>query len=253
MRLNGKTAVVTGGMRGIGLAYCQRLAAEGANLVLIDLEDASANLRGVSGPAETLALTADVSEPDAVAAVASKVLERFGRCDIFVNNAAFMPMTTLETVTSELWRRIHAVNVEPIVHFARAFVPGMAAAGWGRIVATGSAVTLHPQTRDLAYIASKAAVHGVVKALANELGDKGITVNAIAPTVVKTEGFVERLPKDGPSADEMMERIVSQQTIRRFCEPKDCADALGFLVSEEAGFITGQIIHVDGGRTRSGA
>ena len=89
-------------------------------------------------------------------------------------------------------------QLEPLIHFAKAFVPGMAEAGWGRIVATGSAVTLHPQTRDLAYITSKAAVHGVVKALANELGGSGITVNAIAPTVVKTEGNPYRIRRHRP-------------------------------------------------------
>ena len=105
----------------------------------------------------------------------------------------------------------------------------------------------------MAYIASKGSVHGVTKALANELGDAGITGNAIAPTVVKTEGFVERLPDGGPSADQLIDAIVSQQTIKRVCTPKDGVDALAWLVSDDAGFVTGQIIHVDGGRTRSGA
>lgn len=253
MSLTGKTAVVTGGARGIGRAYCERLAADGANVVVIDKADPTAWLASLSGAGQQLALECDVSEPEQISRAAAAVLARFGRCDIFVNNAAFMPMTTLETVTSELWRRVQAVNVEPIIHFAKAFVPGMSEGRWGRIVTTGSAVTLHPQTRDLAYISSKGSVHAVTKALANELGDRGITANSIAPTVVKTEGFAQRLPARGPSADEMMERIASQQTIGRYCEPKDCADALAFIVSNEAGFITGQIIHVDGGRTRSGA
>jgi NAD(P)-dependent dehydrogenase (short-subunit alcohol dehydrogenase family) len=253
MKLKGKTAVVTGGGRGIGLAYCKRLAAEGANVVVIDIDDATKLLADLLGDGEKVAMICDVSQPEQVRIAAESVIELFGRCDIFVSNAATLPMSTLETVTIKLWRRVQAVNVEPIITFAQMFVPGMAAAGWGRIVTTGSAVTLHPQTRDLAYISSKGAVHAVTKALANELGDKGITVNSIAPTVVKTEGFVERLPSAGPSADEMMDRIVSQQTIKRACVPEDIADALSFLVSEDAGFITGQIIHVDGGRTRSGA
>jgi NAD(P)-dependent dehydrogenase (short-subunit alcohol dehydrogenase family) len=164
-----------------------------------------------------------------------------------------MPITTLDPVSSKIWRQVQAVNVEALVHFAQLFSPGMAAAGWGRIVATGSAVTLHPQTRDLAYITSKAAVHGLVKALANELGGQGITVNAIAPTVVKTPGFADRLPKGGATADDMMDRIVAQQTLQRACVPQDVAGALAWLVSDDASFVTGQIIHVDGGRTRSGA
>lgn len=253
MSLEGKTAVVTGGGRGIGRAYCERLAAEGANLVVIDRREHAELAEGLAGGGEKLSLACDVGDPARIQRAAAAVLERFGRCDIFVNNAAYMPNTSLESVTSEVWRQVQAINVEAIIHFAKAFVPGMADAGWGRLVATGSSVTLHPQTRNLAYIVSKSGVHGVVKALANELSDKGITVNAVAPTVVPTPGFADSLPQGGPSADDAIRNIVSQQTIKRACTPKDCADALAWLVSDDAGFVTGQIIHVDGGRTRSGA
>jgi NAD(P)-dependent dehydrogenase (short-subunit alcohol dehydrogenase family) len=253
MSLEGKTVVVTGGARGIGRALCERAAALGANVVVVDKDDAASLLPELRGPGEKLALVCDVAEPTQIQSVAATVLKRFGRCDVFVNNAAYMPLTTLETVTSDVWRRVQATNVEPIIHFAKAFVPGMTAAGWGRIVTTGSGVTLSPETRDLAYISSKGSVHGVTRALANELGDKGITVNAIAPSVVKTEGFAERLPSKGPSADEIIDHVVSLQTIKRAGTPKDVADVLAFLVSTDAGFITGQIIHVDGGYTRSGA
>ena len=237
MNLHGKTAVITGGGRGIGRAYADRLLADGANVVVIDRD--IAELGSLSGVGETMALTADFSDPEAVVGAAEAVLGRFGRCDILISNAAFMPMTTLETITSGTWRQVQAVNVEPLVHLARAFEPGMTAAGWGRIVATGSAVTLHPQTRDLAYITSKAAIHGLVKALANDLGERGITVNAIAPTVVRTPGFADRLPGGAPTADQMMDRIVSQQTIARPCRPDDVAGALAWLVSDDAGFVTG--------------
>jgi NAD(P)-dependent dehydrogenase (short-subunit alcohol dehydrogenase family) len=252
MNLKGKTAVVTGGNRGIGRAYSERLAAAGANLVVIDIQP-NDTLQPLPGAGERREILADVGDPDQVWGASMAVLEQFGCCDILVNNAAVMPITTLDTVSSKIWRQVQAVNVEALVHFAQLFSPGMAAAGWGRIVATGSAVTLHPQTRDLAYITSKAAVHGLVKALANELGGQGITVNAIAPTVVKTPGFADRLPKGGATADDMMDRIIAQQTLQRACVPQDVAGALAWLVSDDASFVTGQIIHVDGGRTRSGA
>ena len=253
MRLNGKTAVVTGGGRGIGRAFSERLASDGANIVVLDLEEARDVAQTFAGPGQKLALACDVSDPHNVKEVSRAILAHFGRCDIFVNNAAYMPMASLASLTSDVWRRVQATNVEPIVHFAQQFVPGMKAAGWGRIVTTGSSITLHPQTRDLAYMTSKGSVHGLTRALANELADTGITVNSIAPTMIKTEGLLARTPSDGPTADEIVQRIASQQTIQRPSVPEDLVGTLSFLVSDDAAFITGQVLHVDGGRTRSGA
>ena len=253
MKLSGKTAVITGGGRGIGKAYCERLAADGANVVVVDIDDATAVVAELKGTGKMTSMVCDVSKPEQITEVANKVLDQFGRCDIFVNNAAILPVTDLKTITLDVWRRVQAVNVEPLLLFAQAFVPGMAAARWGRIVSTGSSVTLSQQQHDLAYVTSKGSIHALVRALANDLGDAGITVNAVAPTIVKTEGLIARFPVGGPPVDEIMKLVVSQQTIKRESTPVDAANALSFLVSDDAGFITGQILHVDGGFTRSGA
>jgi NAD(P)-dependent dehydrogenase (short-subunit alcohol dehydrogenase family) len=250
--LDGRTAVVTGAARGIGRAYVERLAADGAHVVALDVDDPTGGLAGLTGGGAKLGLVCDVSRSEEVEAVVATVLDRFGRVDILVNNAAIFPVAALEAVTIDLWRQVQAVNVEPILRFAQAFVPGMRAAGWGRIVNTGSANTLL-QGKDLAYLTSKAGVHGLTRALANELGDSGITVNAIAPSVVATEGFLGRARAAGPTAEEVLSRISAMQTIKRPSVPADLGNVLGFLVSDAADFITGQIIHVDGGLTRTGA
>jgi len=253
MKLNGKTAVVTGGGRGIGRAYCERLAKDGANMAVVDIDDASKLVAELEGSGEKTSMVCDVSKPEQIAKVTERVLEQFGRCDILVNNAAVFPITDLKTITLDVWRRVQSVNVEPLLLFAQAFVPGMTEAHWGRIVSTGSSVTLSQQQHDLAYVTSKGSIHALVRALANDLGETGITVNAIAPTIVKTEGLVARTPAGGPSVDEIIKLVVSMQTIKRPSTPTDAANALSFLVSEDAGFITGQILHVDGGFSRSGA
>lgn len=252
MALDGKTAVVTGAARGIGYAYCQRLAADGAHVVAVDIDDPADAVSELTGGGDKLGLVCDISEPSQVDAVTGTVLDRYGRCDILVNNAGIFPFTDLEHMSIELWRKVQAVNVESILLFARAFVPGMRTAGWGRIVNTGSGITL-TQNRDLAYMTSKGTVHVLTRALANELGDSGITINAIAPGLVATQGFLGRARPGGPTTDEVFARVTALQTIKRQSVAADLGNALGFLVSDDADFITGQILHVDGGMTRTGA
>jgi NAD(P)-dependent dehydrogenase (short-subunit alcohol dehydrogenase family) len=252
MTLQGKTALVTGGERGIGHAYCERLAADGANVIAVDLNDPTGSLSDLVGDGKRLGLVCDVSDPEQIDATKRTVLDQFRGVDILVNNAGTFPTTDLDHVTVDVWRRVQAVNVESALLFSQAFAPGMREAGWGRIINTGSANTLL-QGRDLAYLTSKGSIHALTRALANELGENGITVNAIAPSVVATEGFLGRARTAGPSADEVFARVSAMQTIKRPSVPADLANALAFLVSEEAGFITGQILHIDGGLTRSGA
>lgn len=252
MSLNGKTAVVTGAARGIGLAYCERLAADGANVVAVDINDPAEAIKDLPGNGEKLALACDLSQLAQIEAVKDTVIQRFGRCDVLVNNAGIFPTTDLVSVTIDVWRQVQAVNVEAALLFAQAFAPGMKAVGWGRIVNTGSANTLL-QGRDLAYMTSKGTVHALTRALANELGESGITVNAIAPSVVATGGFLGRARTAGPTADEVSARVSAMQTIKRLSVPADLGNALGFIVSDQADFITGQILHVDGGLTRTGA
>ena len=123
MKLQGKTAVVTGGGRGIGRAYCERLAIDGANVVVVDIDDATELVAEREGSGEKISIVCDVSRPEQIAKVAEKVLDRFGRCDIFVNNAAVFPITDLKTITLDAWRRVQAVNVEPLLLSRRYLFP----------------------------------------------------------------------------------------------------------------------------------
>lgn len=238
----GKIAVVTGAARGIGRAFAERLAQEGATVIAVDLsseDDVAAALRAAGAPTAEF-ITCDVSDEAAVRAATQDILARHGRCDILVNNAGIVPHEPFDKVTLANWRHTMAVNVESVVLMCQGLFPAMAGNGYGRVVNISTdqlGLTIGNFT---SYMASKAAIIGLTRALANEFGDRGITINCIAPgltKVARTEQFGEAL----------FDRLSQGQAIRRHETPADLVGAMSFLTSDDAAFYTGQTMIVDGG------
>ena len=246
-RHKGRVAAVTGGATGIGQAFAQRLAAEGAAVAVVDLEDSAETMAILSNAgAEGAAFSGDVTSEDDVGRLYAEIAERFGRCDILVNNVGIYPNEPFEAVTFAKWRRVMAINLDSMFLTAKAFVPGMVERGWGRIVNMASNTFGTPVTGYSHYIASKGGVIGFTRALASDLADRGITVNAIAPSLVRTHGT----QVTNPRSDERFEAVSSMQAIKRTQMPEDLAGTLSFLASDDAAFITGQTLYVDGGWVR---
>jgi len=243
-----KVAVITGAATGLGQAYAKRLAEDGVDIAIADIDPGDATAALVRGAGrEALAVRCDVSSPEDVARLAGEVERRFGRCDILVNNAGIYPLQPFDTMTLADWRRVFAVNVESMFLMAKAFVPGMQRRGWGRIVNLASNTFGTPVTGVVHYVASKGGVVGFTRALASELAPHGITVNAIAPSLTKTHGTTVTNPRD----DDRFALVAHNQAIKRTELPEDLVGTLSFLTSDDAAFITAQTIYVDGGWVRS--
>lgn len=239
---SGRVAVITGAAGGLGQAFALRLAEQGYRLLLTDREPCtrlSEQLRTSGTDATTLAC--DLADPAAVGRFAVQVEEQLGRIDVLVNNAAFMPMLPLASISAAVWRQIMTVNVDAPFLLAQAFSVGMAERGWGRIVNLASSTVWGPPAGMSAYACSKMAVIGLTRALASELGGKGITVNAISPGLTRHPGSAAHLPEFA------FEAVRARQFIPRTELPDDLTGALAFLVSDDARFITGQVLNVDGG------
>ena len=246
-RHQGRVAVVTGGAKGIGRAFAERLAADGAAVAVVDLEPATDTMATLSGAgAEAASFEGDVTSEDDVARLSSEVGERFGRCDILINNVGIYPNEPFEAVTFAKWRRVMAINLDSMFLTAKAFAPGMVERGWGRIVNMASNTFNTSVTGYSHYIASKGGVIGFTRALASDLADKGITVNAIAPSLVRTHGT----EVTNPRSDERFASVSAMQAIKRTQMPEDLTGTLSFLVSDDAAFMTGQTLYVDGGWVR---
>lgn len=241
-QFNGRTAVITGAAGGLGRAFALRLAGTGHRLVLTDREPCDALAQEIAAMGgQATALPCDLSDTADVQRFAAEALALTGGIDVLVNNAAFMPLVPMRTITAALWRQIMTVNVDAPFLLAQAFSAGMAERGWGRIVNLASSTVWGPPPGMSAYASSKMAVIGLTRALASELGGQGITVNAISPGLTRHPGSAANLP------EQAFEAVKSRQFIPRTEVPGDLTGALAFLVSDDAAFYTGQVMNVDGG------
>ncbi len=242
--LAGHVALVTGAARGIGAEFAARLAREGAAVAVVDLADGSQTVESIEASGgKAAAYRADITDADAVGAVAPRVRRPLGAVDILVNNAGIYPITLFTEMTAGEWRRVFATNVDAMFHTCRAFLPGMKERGWGRVVNMASNAVALQVPGQAHYIASKMAVIGLTRGIATEFGEFGITANAIAPSGVRTPGTAH-LPEEGFAS------LASAQSVKRSSVPADLAGTLAFLASDDAAFITGQTIYVDGGMVR---
>jgi NAD(P)-dependent dehydrogenase (short-subunit alcohol dehydrogenase family) len=243
MRLGGKVAIVTGGARHIGARYCRALAQQGAAVVIADILDGSALAQEIeSAGGRARALTVDVASETATQRMAAEAVQSFGRIDILVNNAAIfinIQRHPFYEISAEEWDRVSAVNIKGPFLCAKAVFPQMREQRSGKIINISSSTAFWGTPNFLHYVASKAALIGMTRALARELGDYGICVNAIAPGLVEHEG------QNAPRA--LTELQLKERSIKRLQTPEDLLGSLIFLASSDSDFMTGQTMVVDGG------
>ncbi|MFT4247626.1 MAG: 3-oxoacyl-ACP reductase family protein [Pseudomonas sp.] len=244
MTLAGKNAVVTGSGRGIGRAIARVLAARGAAVAVWDLngegaEQTAAEIRAAGGTA--IAVAGDAADPTVIAASAERTRRELGGpVTILVNNAGISNYVPFTQLTEQAWDRIIGINLKGPFLVTREFVPDMLEAGWGRIINISSSSAQSGAPSMAHYAASKGGVIGLTKALAMEFADKGITVNNVPP------GFVDTpLVREGPID---VEAAAARMPMKRAGQPDDIAYAVAYLASEEAGYVTGQTLSVNGGR-----
>ncbi|HXW18988.1 MAG TPA: glucose 1-dehydrogenase [Roseiarcus sp.] len=246
MRLRGKGAVVTGAAQGFGLGIAETFAREGAKVGLIDLNGEAAKAAAEKIGGGSIAIACDVSKKRDVDAAAKAAIEAFGRIDILVNNAGttYRNRPMLEVDEAE-FDRVFAVNVKSIFLTAHAFVPHMRGKGGGAIINIGSTAGIRPRPGLTWYNATKGAVHLMTKSMAVELAPDRIRVSALAPVAGDTPLLASFLGEDTPERRAAFKATVP---LGRFSTPQDIANAALFLASDEANFLTGVVLEVDGGR-----
>jgi len=248
MQLTGKVAIVTGAARGLGRAYCEAMAAEGAEIVAADINDCSDTIAAIQAAGgRGVATTLDVADSQSCQTMADLAMETFGRIDVLINNAALyagLKGARFESLDEDQWDRVMQVNVKGTWLASRAVVAAMRAGGGGSIINIASLAAVFGLPYGLDYVASKAAVIGMTRGMARELGGDLIRVNAVAPSAVMTEGTAEFF---GEKFEKAKTVIANNQLIPRNLETEDLTGTIIYLASDASRFVTGQTHMVDGG------
>ena len=244
MRLKDKVAIITGGSRGIGYATADKFLAEGAKVILTasskeSVDKAVAKLREKYPDSKIMGISPNLANYKEVEDAFVIATAQFGCVDVLVNNAGFFESTPFTDYTEETFDKVMDLNVKGVFNATRAAVHCMVARGSGVILSTSSMVSISGQPSGFAYPASKFAVNGLTVSLARELGPKGIRVNAVAPGITETD-MMKAVPK------EVIDPLIAQIPLRRLGRPEDIANAFVFLASDEASYITGVVLSVDG-------
>jgi len=249
MSKQARVAIVTGAAGNMGLATTKFLQADGIAVGMVDLDgkrldalSSELNASAADTKGKVFPVVCDVSDPAQVAAACAKVQAELGTIDALVNNAGILANNKVLETTPELWRKIMAVNLDSAFYFSQQVVAGMKAQRFGRIVNTCSlAAKTGGLTAGTAYAVSKGGMHSLTFSLARELAGHGITVNGIAPAYVRSPMITEQL------TEAQRQKLLSEIPVGRFCEPEEFAHAVRFLVSPLSGFITGEILDMNGG------
>jgi len=242
--LSGRVALVTGGSRGIGRATCLALASRGAAVAVLcrsrikEAQEVAGQIHSTGG--RGVALEADVLDPEAIKRSAREAVASLGQIDILVNNAGEMTDVSVADMKDEDWEQALAINLTAAFRYAREFIPAMKERRWGRIINVSSQVVYTGSNDHAHYSAAKSGLLGFTFSLTKELGPYGITANVVAPGRILTDLLLRRM--EGREKEWM-----SQTPMRRFGQPEEVAAAITFLASEEASYITGAVINVNGG------
>ncbi len=240
--LDGKVALVTGAGGTMGGAVVHALRADGCRVAMIDLNLTSMAALAAQYGHTVVAIACDIGDPEAVKVAHEQVVHQFGVVEILVNNAGILSNNKIEATTVAEWRRVMSANLDGALFWAQCVVPAMKANRWGRIINTSSlAAKTGGLTAGTAYSVSKGAMSALTFSLARELAAYGVTANAIAPAYVKTPMITEQLN------EAQRQELIRQIPVGRFCEPEEFAHAVRFLASPLSGFITGEVLDLNGG------